>query len=211
MDKSRLNDILFFQDLDDSILESIANMTVISKRLKNNIIFYEGDDPDTLHFLVSGVVKLYKTTSADKNIVLKYFQPGELIGELANFEDIPYPATAFAFSDVELLKINFEKFKALIYEKPELSFKIQSSLIKKIKNLESVISHDLVLDAKERVAKFICDNTEMFFEAKNIDNAEILNMTPETYSRILKKFKTEGLIDLKSKTVDKDGLYCYFI
>ena len=211
MNIEQLKKIVFFQDLDDETLEKIASFTVVSRRLKNNIIFYEGDESDRLHMLMSGVIKLYKTTSNDKNIVLKYFQPGELIGELASFEGIPYPATAEAFSDIEFLKIDFIKFKELMYTTPELSFKIQASLIKKIKNLESVISHDLVLDAKERVAKFIHDNTDMFFERKNIEIAEILNMTPETYSRILKKFKTEDLIDLKAKTVNKDGLLNYFI
>lgn len=209
--REKLKSIVLFEDLDDKTLDKIADFTLVSKRLKENIIFYEGDDPKYLHLLLSGVIKLYKTTSNDKNIVLKYFQPGELIGELAHFEGIPYPATAYAFTDVEFLKINFEKLREVIYEQPELSFKIQSSLIKKIKTLESVISHDLVLDAKERVAKFIHDQTEMFFDAKNIEIAEILNMTPETYSRILKKFKSEGLIDLKAKTIDKDGLFDYFM
>ncbi len=208
--REKLKSIVLFEDLDDKTLDKIADFTLVSKRLKDNIIFYEGDEPEYLHLLLSGVIKLYKTTSNDKNIVLKYFQQGELIGELANFEDIPYPATAYAFTDVEFLKISFESLKEVIYEQPELSFKIQSSLIKKIKTLESVISHDLVLDAKERVAKFIHDQTEMFFDAKNIEIAEILNMTPETYSRILKKFKSEELIDLKAKNIDKDGLFDYF-
>jgi CRP-like cAMP-binding protein len=208
--KEQLKKIILFKDLDDKILEEILEFTVVSKRLKGNIIFYEGDEADRLYILVSGVIKLYKTTSNDKSIVLKYFQANELIGELANFENIPYPATAEAFTDIEFLKIDFEKLKDIIIKNPELSLKIQSSLIKKIKNLESVISHDLVLDAKERVAKFIHDNPDMFFERKNIEIAEILNITPETYSRILKKFKTEGLIDLKAKTIDKDGLYIYF-
>jgi CRP/FNR family transcriptional regulator len=211
MKLERLKKILFFQDLDDNVVEQIALFSIESKLLKNNIIFYEGEDATKLVFLASGVVKLYKTTSNDKHIVLKYFQPDELIGERACFENIAYPATAEAFSDVELIKIDFDKFKALMYANPELSFKIQASLIKKIKNLESVISHDLVLDAKERVAKFIHDNTLMFFERKNIEVAEILNMTPETYSRILKKFKSENLIDMKLKTINQDGLLNYFI
>jgi CRP/FNR family transcriptional regulator len=211
MDIEQLKKVVFFHDLDDETLEQIASFSVMSRRLKNNVIFYEGDEAIYLHLLIAGVIKIYKTTSNNKNILLKYFQPGEMIGELASFESIPYPATAESFSDVELLKIDFEKFKALMYAKPELSFKVQSSLIKKIKNLESVISHDLVLDAKERVAKFIHDNTDVFFDRKNIEVAEILNMTPETYSRILKKFKTEKLIDMKAKTIDQDGLINYFI
>jgi CRP/FNR family transcriptional regulator len=66
-----------------------------------------------------------------------------------------------------------------------------------------------VLDAKERVAKYICETKKDFFIQKNIEIAEILNITPETLSRILRNFKQNGLIDTKLKTFDND-LYSYF-
>ncbi|MBT4030229.1 MAG: cyclic nucleotide-binding domain-containing protein, partial [Campylobacteraceae bacterium] len=61
MNIEQLKKIVFFQDLDDETLEKIATFTVVSRRLKNNIIFYEGDESDRLHMLMSGVIKLYKT------------------------------------------------------------------------------------------------------------------------------------------------------
>jgi len=135
---------------------------------------------------------------------LKYFHPNELIAEVANFENMPYPATAKAFTDVAILKIDFEKLKKIIYSNADLMFKVQSSLIKKIKNLEKVISTHLVLDAKERIAQYIYDNPKDFFNTKNIVIAEILNITPETLSRILRVFKNKNLIDTKTKTIDKE-------
>ena len=154
--------------------------------------------------MVSGIIKLYKVSTNDKEIILKYFHPGELIAEVANFEHMLYPATAKAFTDIEILKIDFEKLKKIIYSNPDLAFKIQSSLIKKIKNLEQVISTHLVLDAKERIAKYIYDNPKDFFKTKKIEIAEILNITPETLSRILRVFKNDNLIDTKAKTIDKE-------
>ncbi len=91
-----------------------------------------------------------------------------------------------------------------------MSFKIQVSLIKKIKNLEYLISRHLVLDAKQRVAQYICDYTDGFFSTKNIEIAEILNITPETLSRLLKVFKDENLISIKEKTINRDGLSLLF-
>ena len=117
---------------------------------------------------------------------------------------MPYPATAKAFTDVAILKIDFEKLKKIIYSNADLMFKVQSSLIKKIKNLEKVISTHLVLDAKERIAQYIYDNPKDFFNTKNIVIAEILNITPETLSRILRVFKNKNLIDTKTKTIDKE-------
>ena len=202
--KIKLKNIVLFQDLDENTISQIEEFTISTKLSKDNIVFYEGDESNYLHLLISGIVKLYKISTHDKEIILKYFHPNELIAEVANFEHMAFPATAKAFTDIEVLKIDFEKLKKIIYTNPTLAFKIQTSLIKKIKNLEKVISTHLVLDAKERIAKFIYDNPEDFFKTKNIEIAEILNITPETLSRILRTFKNSGLIDTKLKTIDKD-------
>jgi len=204
--KKKLQKMSLFSTLDDTLLEKICTITTSVKFEKKSIIFYEGDSSKYLYYLVSGIVKLYKVSSTDKEIILKYFQSNELIAEVANFEDIPYPATLEAYTNVELIKIDFEKFKDIIYSNPELSFKIQASLIKKIKNLEQVISTHLVLDAKDRIIKFICDNPTDFFKIKNIEIAKILNVTPETLSRILRKLKDENIIDIQNKTVNFERL-----
>ena len=202
----KLKNVILFKDLDEKTLDKIEEFTTTYKLNKDNIVFYEGDDSKYLHLLTFGIIKLYKISSHNKEIVLKYFHPNELIAEVANFEHMPYPATAKAFTDIELIKIDFEKLKKFLYTDPDLAFLIQTSLIKKIKNLEYIISRHLVLDAKQRVAQYIHDNTEAFFETKNIEIAEILNITPETFSRLLSSFKNENLIDKKEKTIDKEGL-----
>ena len=182
----------------------------VQKVAKNNIVFYEGDESKYLYLLAKGVIKLYKTSSSHKEIVLKYFHENELIGEVANFEEIPYPATAKAYSDVEVLKIDFEKLKGIIFSNPNMAFNIQTSLIKKIKNLENIISTNLVLESRERVAKYIYNHSDAFFDTKNIEIAEILGVSPETLSRILKFFKDQEIINVKTKFINQDALVKYF-
>ncbi|MFT7004537.1 MAG: CRP-like cAMP-binding protein [Sulfurimonas sp.] len=206
----KLQKIDMFKDLDEVTLRTIEKFTTKHTVLKDNIIFYEGDEAKSLYLLASGIIKLYKTSSTNKEIVLKYFHENELIGEVANFEQIPYPATAKAYRDVEIIKIDFEKLKGIIYSNPELAFIIQTSLIKKIKTLETIISTNLVLDSKERVAKYLYKNSKDFFITKNIIIAEILSISPETLSRILKFFKDEEIIDMKAKKIKKDALLKYF-
>ncbi len=209
--KIQLKDIFLFNDVCDDTIKQIEGITTPIKLSKDNILFYEGDESKYLYLLTKGIIKLYKTTSNDKEIVMKYFHQNELIAEVANFENIPYPATAQCFTNSELLRINFVKLKELMYSDPDLSFVIQTSLIKKIRNLEQLVSSHVVLDAKERIAKYLCDHTEDFFNTKNIIIAEILNISPETLSRVLRVFKNEGLIDSKAKVIDREKLELFFI
>lgn len=208
--KTHIKNIVLFQNIDEETIKKIELFTTEHKIPKDNIVFYEGDEPKFLYLLVKGVIKLYKTSSSHKEVVLKYFHGNELIGEVANFEGIPYPATAKAYSDVEILKIDFEKLKEIIFSNPNMAFNIQTSLIKKIKNLESIISTNLVLDSKERVAKYIYDHSDDFFETKNIEIAEILGVSPETLSRILKFFKDNEIINVKNRYINRDSLAEFF-
>ena len=207
----KLKELFLFNDLCDDTIAKIETFTKETSFPKNSIVFYEGDESKYLYLLKSGIIKLYKVTSHDKEVILKYFHPNELIAEVANFEQIPYPATAQAFTDVEVIMINFESLKDIIYANPNFAFKIQTSLIKKIKNLENLVSLHVVLDSQERVAKYIHDHTEEFFNTKNIITAEILNISPETLSRILRTFKEEGLINVNDKTASKEGLKQFFV
>lgn len=208
--KMKIGSAILFENVDDDTIKKIEQFTTIQRVAKESILFYEGEEPKFLYLLTKGVIKLYKTSSNHKEIVLKYFQDNELIGEVANFENMPYPATAKAYSDIEVLKIDFDKLKGIILNDPNLSFNIQRSLIKKIKNLENIISTNLVLDSKQRVAKYIYDHSDDFFATKNIEIAEILGVSPETLSRTLKFFKDSGIVDTKNKSIDKDALLEHF-
>ncbi|MFA7084784.1 MAG: Crp/Fnr family transcriptional regulator [Arcobacteraceae bacterium] len=206
-----LKDFFLFNDLCEKTLSQIESFTKEATFPKDSIVFYEGDESKYLYLLKSGIIKLYKVTSNNKEVILKYFHPNELIAEVANFEQIPYPATAQAFTDIEVIMIDFASLKDIIYNNPSLAFKIQTSLIKKIKNLENLVSMHVVLDSQERVAKYIYDHTEQFFNTKNIITAEILNISPETLSRILRTFKNEGLINMAEKTVNKEEIKQFFL
>ena len=208
--KTKLNDLFLFKDLDKETIQEIENLSTELTLPKDSIVFYEGDESKNMFLLTKGIIKLYKVTSHDKEVILKYFHANETIAEVANFENINYPATAQAFTDIEILKINFEELKKIIHQNPSLSYKIMTSLIKKIRNLENVISMHIVLDSQERVAKYIYDHTEEFFKTKNILIAEILNISPETLSRILRTLKDENIINTSKKFVDKDSLKSYF-
>ncbi len=206
MMKDQLKEIYLFRDLDDDTLEEISKITSVIKLSKDYILFYEGEKSKFLYLLTKGIIKVYKTSSNDKEIILKYFHANEFIAEVANFENIAYPATAQCFIDSEVLKIDFLKLKEIIYNNPKLAFIIQTSLIKKIRNLEKLVSLHIVLDSKERIAKYIYEQPEHFFNTKNILIAEILNISPETLSRMLKYFKDEGLVDTKNRTVNREKL-----
>jgi len=183
-----------FENLEDSELEFLSSFSHKRQFKKGEILFYERDMPKHLILLTEGILKVYKTDVKNNEIVLHRFMSTSLIAEMAVFEGMNYPASSAFESDGSVIEIDFAKFKSNFLTNPDVTFNFFRSLSKKIKNLESVISLNIVLDSTSRTAKYICENPTAL-DMKNNQLAKYLHMTPETLSRIFKKFHKLGFIE----------------
>lgn len=193
---SILGQIPFFKELDQEELNQLEKISIIKKYKKGEFLFMEGDDSKWLHLLLKGSLKLYKTTPKGKEIFMHQLNAMNFVAELANFENIKFPASALFVTSGEVLKIDYEKFYKDFLSNPQISVSIIKSLSQKLKIASDVLHQELVLSSEAKVAKFLTDHQDLFNTLKHVKIASILNMTPETFSRILAKFKTQELIDL---------------
>ncbi|MBA1433231.1 MAG: Crp/Fnr family transcriptional regulator [Epsilonproteobacteria bacterium] len=191
---NELRDITFFENLSTEELEQLATISRKRKFSKGEVLFYEKDETRFLTLLTDGILKVYKTDPKNNEIVLHRFHPKSLIAEMAVFEGIPYPASAAFETDGSVIEIDFVKFKETFLCSPDIAFAFFKSLTQKIKYLEGVIALNIVLDSTARVAKYICENEEAL-QMKHNQLAQYLHMTPETLSRVFKKFAKLGFIE----------------
>ena len=201
-----IEQIPFFQGLSADDLAKLETISVVKKYKKGEFLFIEGEEPKWLTFLITGSVKLYKTTANGKEIFIHQLAPMNFVAEVVNFENIPYPASAIFTISGEVLKINYEKFEAQFLTKPEICMKFLRSMAQKIRITTNLLHQELILSSEEKVARFILNHEDLFNELKHTKISSILNMTPETFSRILNKFKTNGLVKLdeKNQILEKD-------
>ena len=207
-----LKEYFLFKNLSDEDLEEIKSFTIVKNLKKNDIVFYEREEPNYLHLLIKGSARVYKVDSKGNELIIHKFHPVSLIAELANFENIPYPANCAMDSDGVILKIEFKKFRKFL-QKGDVCMEILSSLLKKMKYLDNIIHNNLILDTSTKIAKFIYENPEAFESLKQHSIATLLNIKPETLSRKLKKFKDLGIIEnrgYKLKVIDKEKIKDYF-
>ncbi len=203
-----LKKYFLFKNLSDEEIKEIKKFTIVKKLKKNDIVFYEKEEPNYLHLLIEGSVRVYKVDNKGNELIIHKFYPVSLIAELANFENMPYPANCAMESDGVILKIEFEKFKKFM-QKGDVCMQIMSSLLKKMKYLDGIIQDNLIFDTETKIAKFIYENPEAFEELKQHSVAALLNIKPETLSRKLKKFKELGIIKnegAKLKVIDKEKI-----
>lgn len=199
----------FFSRLSPETLKFLQTITQTRCYTKGNILFYAGDFPKMLHVIDSGIVKIFKHDPSGNEVHITFFHPTDMIAEMAHFESIPYPATARCESDVRIFEIPFDAFKNRFMEDQHLAFQIIRSLTGKIKQLEGMIHRSLIDDAQTRLARFILDNEATLPSLTQRQIAELLTVTPETISRILRRFKANGWIRIDNKKLylsDRVGL-----
>ena len=209
----KLRSFYMFRNLSEDQLARLKEISKTKEYKKGNILFYEGDRPEHLVVLTEGILQIYKSDPKGNKIILhSFFQPS-LIAEIANFEKMPYPATAEFLTDGKVILIDYEIFEREFLKNPDVAFTIIKSLSDKVRLLENVITYDIVLSSTGRVAKFIYEHEEDFLTLKKSEIASIMNITPETLSRIISKFKKLGFLKKGERgyeVVDKEGLKSFF-
>lgn len=208
-----LEDFYFFKFLNKKDLERLKEISIKRYFNKDEILFYKGDKSKYLHFLQKGIVKLYTHDSKDNEVIIHNLIAPSFIAEIVNYEESFFPANCAFETNAEVMLIDYEIFKKEFLLKPEVSLFFIKSLTKKIKALESFISYNISSNSIEKIAKFLFEHEDMLRSLKQVKIAQILNITPETFSRKLAKLKQEKIIQNEKgfiKILDYEALKNYF-
>lgn len=209
MDISILQDLECFSLGRDDSLKSIASFARIATYPRGDILFYENDSSDMLYYLLSGRVKIYKVDRYDNEVFLYSLNQGGFITELSSFDMVSCFSNAEFMEDSRVLKMKFEKLRDIALKDSGIFEGMFNSITKRVKLLECIINREVLFDGSAKVAHLIDTDIELFNTSKKQEIAHILNIQPETLSRILKKLSRDELItneDGKIVVLNKEGL-----
>ena len=192
----KLSDIPMFSDLDKKFHKELKESIYIKRFTKNSIVFYEGDESDYLYILLDGSVKLYKTSPKGSQVQIRRMIAPNTIGEYACFEKVPFPVTCEFLTDGVMGLLHFKNVYKYLNNR-EFSLGLIKSLANKIVILSSLVHKETILSSEAKVADLMLTNISIFNRLKNNEIAGILNLTPETFSRIITKFKREYIIKME--------------
>jgi len=204
-----IQDIPMFSDLDKKFHKDLQDSIHIKKFTKNSIVFYEGDESDYLYILLEGSVQLYKTSPKGSRVQIKRMKAPNVIGEYACFEKQPFPASCEFLTDGVMGLLHFNKVYEYLDNK-EFSLGLIRSLTSKVMVLSALVHKETILSSEAKVADLMLENINTFKRLRNNEIAGILNLTPETFSRVITKFKKESIIHVVNgelKILNEEALY----
>lgn len=203
-----LKDIPLFSGLKDEQLEVLKATLHIHQYSKDSVLFYEGDMSEYLHILLDGSVHVYKTTPKGTQVHMHNFSAPEIIALCAPFEHVAFPATCEFLTDGVVGLLPIDKIYQCLEDR-DFSIALINALTKHMKLLVDLYHKETIFSSEAKIADVIYNNPTIFERLKNTEIASILNITPETLSRTLTKFKKEEIITLDHHVLtilDKDAL-----
>lgn len=206
-----LSNLPLFKEMDPAEIERIAQGARETTVVRGDPVFQRGDPCNGFYVVVYGQVKLALTSPQGIEKVVELIGPGQSFGEAVMFMNRPYPVFAQALADSLLLHISKQVVFDGLEREPAFARKMLAGLsIRLHRLLQDVESFSLRSSAQRVIGYLLQQSQELEASVndfhfnlpanKNII-ASTLNITPETFSRVLHNLSEAGLVAVKGKDV----------
>jgi CRP/FNR family transcriptional regulator len=199
-----LKSIPYFSGLRSGELEAIRQLVFERSADRGELILMEDEPTQTVYFVVTGVVKAFKTSAEGKEQILCILRPGDSFNDVSVFDGGPNPVSAIAMSRVRLYGISKADMETLLREHPGIAINIIKVLAGKVRHFVSLVEDLSFRHVTGRVAKLLLEYaTNGSEEGKGKsprprltqqDMAAMVGTAREVVGRSLKALEEEGAI-----------------
>jgi CRP/FNR family transcriptional regulator, dissimilatory nitrate respiration regulator len=192
----------FFSGLPEADMKAFLDAAVVRDYKKGDAIFHQGDAAQYLFVMLSGWVKLTRSTVEGEEALLSLFTRGDVFAEAALFHGANYSLSAHAAEQARVLTVPAAVLKARAAKNPDIMNRMLASQSREIQNLQRQAEQALFMRAPQRVACLLLQlSSHMIgtggtftFPFDKALAAARLGMTPETFSRALVQLKPYGVV-----------------
>jgi len=210
-----LDDILrrtsIFRRLSPDDRQRLAGVASVRTYDKGATLFIEGEASDELYTVVTGRVKVFKTTVRGTDVILEIFGPGDPVGAVAVYESRAYPATAVTLEPTTCVLIPRQAFFSLLEAHPTMVRGLLVGLTHRLVELTSRLTELSGGRIEARLARFFLklasdmgqprpDGILIPLVLSRQEIADMVGTTIETSIRIMSRWGKQDLV-----RTEKDG------
>lgn len=137
MDRLRSNKL--FEGLSDSHFERLKSFIKIKSFAKDTPLIEEGVHGEMLYLLITGKVKVAKTSDNGTEIILAIRSGGDFFGEMSLLEDAPRSARILAIEECEVGLIPKKDFTQMMLEEPQIATNILKTISARLRQTNDQI------------------------------------------------------------------------
>ncbi|HMH21234.1 MAG TPA: Crp/Fnr family transcriptional regulator [Puia sp.] len=178
---------------------------------KGEVIFSEGQTLEGVYFMVGGVVKVHKSWTEDKELIIRWAGESDIIGHrgLSTFTT-RYPVTATALTDAVVCFIGLDFFRSTLAVNAAFSYAFMMFFADELYFSEQRMRDLAHMPVKGRVAQALLaiqnkfsNNEQGFisFAVSRQDIAAYAGAAYETVYKILTEWTSSGVIKTDGKYI----------
>ena len=184
------------------VFQRLADSAITRNEPRGATLFTRGDPCPALPFLLSGVVRVLRTTPEGKSIQLYTILPGEacVVSNGALLGALPFDATGIAATDIELAAVPAEVVDQLVATEPAFRTFIFRLYGERIADLMGLVEAVAFQKLDQRLARLLVERGPRV-TATHQSLADQLGVAREMVSRVLRSFADRGLIEQQREAV----------
>jgi len=220
LDKSLIAGLPPFRGLDASALDDIINSARSARYPKDSAVFEQEAEADRFFLLLSGHVRVVRTSPEGHQVIARYISEGELFGIAMALGRATYPASAIAAVDCVALSWPNGMWPQLQARHPALGASVAGTIGKRLQETQDRVMEMSTEQVEQRVAHALLrlvrqsgrktdKGIDIDFPITRQDIADMTGTTLHTVSRVLSAWEDQGLVSggrQKVRITDPHGL-----
>lgn len=197
-----LRQIPLFAPLSREELAHVAAFAVERHFERGDLVLLEGDRGG-LHYLLSGAVKIFKTSPEGKEQVLRLIEPGQTFNDVPALDGGPNPASVAALEESVIYAIGRAELQQLILERPAVATAAVKALATALRFMLGRVEDLSFRHVSARVAKILLEQDVAVQAGRTThrltqqEMAAIAGTAREMVGRALKELEAQGAIELR--------------
>src|SRR3954453_15280154 len=199
-------------------LPAIATHRDTYEYKKNETLFKEGNEVTGIYFLNSGKVKVHSQWDGDKELIIRFAGPGDIVGHRGIGKQFIYPITATALEASSACFISLDFFEASLKVNPDYMYQLLLFYATELQESEQRMRNLAHMSVKGRIAHAFLALINKFgtnadgllnIELSRQDLSSFVGATYETVFRTLQEFTETNLVSFSGKQIiinNKKGL-----
>ncbi len=190
-----------FSELDQAEIDALHRIVGFRELARGQVLFLEGDPAEGFFVLLSGSMRIYKSSAEGREFTLHRITPGQMFAEAAIFKGRVYPANCIATEDSVVAFFPKGAFVEVVKEQPTVALKIIGGLSAWLREFTVKLENLSLKDVPARLATYLLtqaranDSRQFELPVSKTELARELGTISETLSRTLKKLKNLGVIE----------------
>jgi CRP/FNR family cyclic AMP-dependent transcriptional regulator len=209
MKVDQIRKVPLFSTLTDEEFSSLQHIFILRSYRRNQVIFMEEETGNYMYLVLTGKVKVAKSSSAGRETILSIHKAGDFFGEMSLLDGKTAPATVSAMEDSKIISVSGSDFHKYLMHNEKVLLQIIDVLCARLRQVWQTQSlSSSKADARIRMGIYelakrhgIQDAHGTIIDLKitHQELAEMVGTSRETVTRVIARLREEGIIEVAQR------------